>query len=675
MALGIRGSNPIWAEFDLQGNIFDDTFYLFVLENTIPYIPATVYHDPDLNVPWTSPIRFLGNGTLPVDIYFESDVVYRLEFRQGPTQSDPLIYEVNNYVAGTGGSTPVDTVAFASSNQVTNPQFALINFEPPITISATDPDPIEIGPGWFLEVAGSGSVTMTQVPLDNANANPSNAPYALQLTLTGWTNDSIFLRQRFQQNGMLWANKFVSSTLTARVEGTPRSVTASLVDSMGSPLATVLTVPAINEEWNQFTGYGELPETTNTDDPPEAYIDYKLSIPNNIDIYVTSIQLVVQELPIEPTFEQDSVERQIDHTFHYYKPQLEFKPIPSMLTGWDFPLNPAQTRGTAVTMTTTAAYIWDQTIAKSVVGNMAVVRNAVTGGFQATTANADEAFYLLQYLTGAQAKKILGNPLSVNLNVFRTQAGGPVTARVYLYRGSAAATVPTLPTTIGTIAASGIFTLTAANWSLIGRTNSQQAEGSLSVVNTADYSTLNDVEDLKFNGWDVTDATQIADTDKFAIVVTYQCPTNASVVVSDSISVVAGEIPTRPAPKTFNETLIGCQYYYRKSFLPGTVPAQNVGLSTGEAVFVQIAAATTAGFGPIVVFPTPMRATPNVTLYNPSATNAQIRNTAIAFDWSASAVTGQSANGFHTTGTTPGGSASANGSAVHWTANAQLGVV
>lgn len=71
MAIGVRGSNPIWTEVDLQGNLFDDTFWLFVLENTLPYIPATVYHDPDLNTPWNNPIQFLGNGTLPNDIFFE----------------------------------------------------------------------------------------------------------------------------------------------------------------------------------------------------------------------------------------------------------------------------------------------------------------------------------------------------------------------------------------------------------------------------------------------------------------------------------------------------------------------------------------------------------------------------------------------------------------------------
>lgn len=316
MALGIRGANPIWSEVDLQGKLFDDTFYLFVLENEIPYIPATVYHDPDLNVPWTQPIRFLGNGTLPIDIYYDPDKVYRLEFRQGPTQQYPLIYEVNNYVPGSGGSTPVDTVAFSSSNQITNPQFALINLQNPVTITGTDPDPIEIAPGWTLLLSGTGSVTITQVPLNNANTNPSNAPYALQLTMNGWTEDSVILRQRFQQNGMLWANKIVSTAITSRINGSPQSITANLVDSNDSVLGTVLPLTPINESWNEYTGYAQLPATTNPDNPPPAYIDYLLFLPSNIDIYLTSFQLVVQDLPVQPSFDQDSIERQIDHTYN-----------------------------------------------------------------------------------------------------------------------------------------------------------------------------------------------------------------------------------------------------------------------------------------------------------------------------------------------------------------------
>lgn len=321
MALGIRGANPIWSEVDLQGHLFDDTFYLFVLENTIPYIPAKVYHDPDLNTEWTNPIRFLGNGTLPIDIYFEADKVYRLEFRQHmgagmPTQADPLIYEVDNYVAGTSGSTPVDAVAFASSNQVTNPQFALMSVENPVTITGTDPDPIELAPGWTLSLAGTGSVVISRVSLNNSDINPSNAPYALRLTMSGWTDGSVILSQRFEQNGMLWADKIVSTTVTARLEGSPQSITANLVDSNDAVIANVLPLTALNEAWNEYKGHASLPDTTNPDVPPAAFIDYKLLLPSDIDIYLTSFQLVVQDLPVEPAFEQDSINRQIDHTYN-----------------------------------------------------------------------------------------------------------------------------------------------------------------------------------------------------------------------------------------------------------------------------------------------------------------------------------------------------------------------
>ena len=321
MSLGVRGSNPIWVMVNLTGQLFDDTYYMWVLENDIPYIPATVYHDPDLNTPWTNPIQFLGNGTLPDNIYFENDVTYRLEFRQHigigtPTQNDPLIYLIENYQPGANGVSPIDSVAITSDNQVTNPQFALIDFVSPYSFTGTNPPPLHIGPGWYLEVSGSGSYTVSQVPLNNSNQNPSNAPYALRITLSGWTNNSVFLRQRFYQNGMLWANKTVSSAITAQINGAPQFISASLIDSNSATLGLVLPSQAINQMWNEYTGYAVLPATTNPNDPPAAYIDYLLALPSNIDIYVTSIQLVVQNTPIEPSFIQDSINRQIDYTYH-----------------------------------------------------------------------------------------------------------------------------------------------------------------------------------------------------------------------------------------------------------------------------------------------------------------------------------------------------------------------
>jgi hypothetical protein len=315
MAVGIRGFNPIWLLADLVGNLFDDTFYMFVLENTIPYIPATVYHDPELNVPWTNPIQFLANGTLPVNIFFEEDKVYRLEFRQGPTQAYPLIYEVNDYIPGKE-IIPDDTTTFPSSNQITNPQFALINFVSPLTITGSDPDPTNLAPGWVLELGGTGTAVITQVPLNDSNINPSNAPYALRFVLTGWNDGEIILRQRFQQNGMLWANKYISGSITTKVGGAFQSLTSRLIDSQDRPLGTILNIPTITDDFTQFPGLALLTGTTNSDTPPDAYIDYQIILPNNSDIYITSIQLIVQDNQAQPAFEQDSINRQIDHTYN-----------------------------------------------------------------------------------------------------------------------------------------------------------------------------------------------------------------------------------------------------------------------------------------------------------------------------------------------------------------------
>jgi hypothetical protein len=319
--LGIRGSNPIWSLVDLAGKQFDDTYWMWVLQNQIPYAPETIYEDANLSIPLSNPVQFLGNGTLPIDKFFAPGLVYRLEFRQHiglgvPTQEDPLIYLVEDYVPESSGTSPIDTATFATENQITNPQFALINFNSPYTFSGTDPDPINIAPGWFLELAGTGTVTLTQVPLNNTNPNPSNAPYALEISLTGWTEDSVFLRQRFQQNGMLWANKIVSTAITARVQGLNVNISATLVDSNDSTLGQILPPQLINNSFVEYTGHAQLGASTNPDVPPAAYIDYKLSLPSNAVVYVTSIQIIVEDEPVEPSFTQDSINRQTDHTYN-----------------------------------------------------------------------------------------------------------------------------------------------------------------------------------------------------------------------------------------------------------------------------------------------------------------------------------------------------------------------
>lgn len=486
------------------------------------------------------------------------------------TDGPQFAREAVPYIADSG-SPGTNSTNF--SNEISNPQFSEVLFDTVSSsyvynFSGATLESIEIAPNWSIVVTGTGTVTVSQTkPVGSLN-RPTNPGTLLNINSTGIS--VLRLRQRIYGSPNLFGSGYLSGFFVAKTFGSS-ATTLSMLYSQSSGTVVDETIVAgilpANGEYVERSGSMLIPASNSSDNFPDAYVDIDLVLPLNTNIEVTSVQVVAtgeQSVSAVP-YDQESNYRQIDHLFHYFLPELAYKPIPSLLTAWDFPLNPAQPRGSSVTMNTTAAYLWDQTIGKSVVGNIAVVRNAVSGGIQATTANASEAFYYLQYLSGNQAKKMLGTKLAVNVSAFRTQAGGDTTVRVYLYRGSSAATFPTLSTTIGTIAASGVFTLTASDWTLIPRGNLGQALGTLSVVNTGDYATLNDAEDLQFSGWEITDATEISDTDKFAIVVTYECPTTATVVTTNSISVVPGEIPTRPAPQSADEVIRECQYYYETS--------------------------------------------------------------------------------------------------------------
>jgi hypothetical protein len=73
-----------------------------------------------------------------------------------------------------------------------------------------------------------------------------------------------------------------------------------------------------------------------------------------------------------------------------------------------------------------------------------------------------------------------------------------------------------------------------------------------------------------------------------------------------------------------------CQRYYRKTFPDGTVPAQNAG--TPGALSLVAPTTTATGLSFFWSFDIPMRAAPTITTYNPSAANANWRNSTGASD-------------------------------------------
>lgn len=321
----VRGSNPVWLFDDLTGNLLDDTFYLFVLQNTIPYNPSTVYQNAAGTVPWTNPIQFLANGTLPNNIFFLSDLTYRLEVRAGDTQSDALIYLVEDYQPGsTGGSSTA--AAPSADNQMTNTQFSLVSFDPDGSLSITSSGTYQVAPGWELVLAGSGTATITREALTSAETNPTNAPYALRLNLVGWNNTGTYLRQRFNQAGMLWSSSasllYVTSSVTAKLgSGANASISARLIDSNGTDLAVVLSSSTVTQTYTQFSDVSDfMPQPSNTDTPPAAWVEYRLILPGSIDIAVTSFQAIPTAVQTKFDYEQDTIERQVDHTYHLATP-------------------------------------------------------------------------------------------------------------------------------------------------------------------------------------------------------------------------------------------------------------------------------------------------------------------------------------------------------------------
>lgn len=115
-----------------------------------------------------------------------------------------------------------------------------------------------------------------------------------------------------------------------------------------------------------------------------------------------------------------------------------------------------------------------------------------------------------------------------------------------------------------------------------------------------------------------------------------------------------------------------CQKFYFKTFPLGTAPVQNGGLGGSLNGQVTVAAAAAQNVTLRCEFPVPMRTTPTMTGFNPSAANANVRNVTGAVDHTVPAFNSTSERGTHISST--GNAAGTVGQAVafHVTADAEI---
>jgi len=102
------------------------------------------------------------------------------------------------------------------------------------------------------------------------------------------------------------------------------------------------------------------------------------------------------------------------------------------------------------------------------------------------------------------------------------------------------------------------------------------------------------------------------------------------------LQLCSGSVALPFQPKSWEQDLLECQADYFKTFPYATAPAQNTGVTAGAIAYrVRLAAVNTDG--EYCSFPVPMSATPTITYYNPSAANANWRNTTLTADSAAAA--------------------------------------
>ena len=558
--------NTLKTIYELQGN-YSSGYTFAPLANPVTLGASGTFVDGSGTDIVVYVVPFLQTGTSPITYNFAVVDLYYVKVvaADGSTILDRGAVPANVQSAG---ATPSVLGNAISTNEVANPQFVEVNFlpaqSPGLTVSVTGSNTVtSIIPDWDIITTGTGTVNVIQLPVAGPipGTSPySNPPYSLQLISSGISQ--MILQQTFAASPTLLWGGYVNISFNAYLaSGGSATITAWYQPSNGGAQAYSQAFTITGSGYGAYQKTWTITGTENSDTAPTGNVKLQFFMPTGVTIQITSVQLCsVPQSGSVPIYLQESTARQQDHLFHYWQPWLNFKPIPSLLTGWDFFTNPYQF-GTSGSVTTTAAYIFDQTIACSAGGNFTWALGAANQIPKFTAGSNNSAFYLLQYLQGADAYELyqsITNGMSVNL-AFSGLSGAGYGVNVYLYSAPSTATLPTMPTTIVTMTGAGIVSLTAGavsnGWTAVTSANFSSATATLS------SSSIVAGQDIGFSNYRLN-SSQVTDCKNFAIVVAFFTTTSTASVAIDSIALVPGVIPTRPAPLPASLVLKACQYYY-----------------------------------------------------------------------------------------------------------------
>jgi hypothetical protein len=606
--------------------------YVFQLTGTSGNYLFTELPDPMILSAIGTFVDSLGNPVVPYFFPYDADGNVQLYYVTVYSAGGVFQFaeQAVPYISDSGNS----EISSAFVNELSNPQFAEILFPAgttPYVYSFTSPSSqvAALAPGWDLVVSGSGASTVTVKQLTPVGTLiiPTNPGTILDINSAGLT--SLILRQRLYGSPDLWASGFLSASLIAKTySGTPTAITMNYADSTSPTVNIPIISGTIPEDgyYHVLTGTVEIPSSSNPGMFPSAYIDIDIVIPVGIEIAISSIMLVFTgTVPVDGIiYAQDSQERQIDQLYHYYNLPLQFKPIPSYLVGWDFPLNPAQLGTAFPTTAINSIYTWDQTIQFSTAASNLSVSRATTagrGGYQISGATANTSGAIIQYIDLPTLYDILTNDLSVNVSALAS-VGIMATVSLWITANSSITGIAAGTSLVTALDAFGHPSTVVSGW--VEVTRKFYPNNATFTIGT---SVGNEFNDYGFTGWNVANNTSSAaliDTATFgAIVVGFAPITVGNSVTINSVSLVPGKIATRPAPQTFDEVLRECERYYEKSYADGIgVGASGTAGANNQLIAAQgatLAGSTVSMYAQYfnIIWKVPKRKPPVIAFYSP----------------------------------------------------------
>lgn len=531
------------------------------------------------------------------------------------TQWPPNNWAINTTAASSSGIT---------TNQITNPQFPEMSFTGTlVTALSANTITVPFAPGWFITASGTGNMTLLQNAL--SLQTPSEAPYSIDITLDAGV--SAIMYQRIYDSPRLFAGNFVSGYFEAASPANSNIFLTMTYKASDNLIAPIL----IASGTTSGTAYTEIkrsvliPSTVASADAPPGYVDIQIAIPAGVRVQITSVQLLAVELVTDiPPFEQTSVPIQQSLLYWYDRSPLMYKQIPSYLVGWDFPLNPAQALGSTVAVqalgANTSYYAWDQTIIYQTLTAAVAVSRDTSGAILFTMAKTDR-IAVIQYLDQTQARKILEQPMCVNV-CGASSASTKVAVSLWY------TTDPSLPdikagsllSIVASLDVNGVPATENGTWVQVPRGKLGNGYATLLPLGVTGYTSV------PLSGWDLASHTTAATATYFAIVIGTPSVAIGATITLESVSLQSGTIATRPAPQAADEVLRECQYYYEKSYDNSVVPGANTNVGAIYAPQqVSVSGGTYAMYAcPFtVIYNTVKRAIPSITtlrLYAPAGT-------------------------------------------------------